>query len=175
MHSLSKQVKQLDEANTYQNKQLVKHIQEKHDCQKRLEQVESALQDMSDKYECIKREHQALQGTNVFLEKRVRELSSENQMFLGQLMDLKEKQIERFNEANQLYEEVESMKMKLEVANLPEGTLKIINEIMKAGGVQGANIDGKGDENQGAKLRSDQLRKELLQQVKEHTLNSIKE
>jgi hypothetical protein len=96
-----------------------------------------------------------LSGTNVFLEKRVRELSSENQMFLGQLMDLKEKQIERFNEANQLYKEVESMKMKLEVANLPEGTLKIINEIMKAGGVQGEKIDGKGDENQDAKLRSD--------------------
>jgi hypothetical protein len=47
------------------------------------------------------------------------------------------------------------MKMKLEVANLPEGTLKIINEIMKAGGVQGEKIDGKGDENQDAKLRSD--------------------
>ncbi len=51
-------------------------------------------------------------------------------MFLSQLMDLKEKQIMRFNEANELFGEVEAMRLKLEIANLPEAHLKQINEIL---------------------------------------------
>jgi hypothetical protein len=39
-------------------------------------------------------------------------------------MDLKEKQIMRFNEANELFQEVEAMRLKLEIANLPEHHLK---------------------------------------------------
>jgi hypothetical protein len=53
-------------------------------------------------------------------------------MFLTQLMDLKEKQIEKFNQAHELYHEVEIMKEKLELANIPSETLLVINEIMKA-------------------------------------------
>jgi len=45
-------------------------------------------------------------------------------------MDLKEKQIMKFNEANDLYHEVETMRAKLDLANLPESKLKQINEIL---------------------------------------------
>ena len=44
-----------------------------------------------------------MQDNNTILDKKVRTLSSENQMFLNQLMDLKEKQIEKYNEAHTLY------------------------------------------------------------------------
>jgi len=48
--------------------------------------------------------------TNAFLEKKVKSLTMENQQFLSQLMDLKEKQIEKLDEANELYKEVEAIK-----------------------------------------------------------------
>ena len=44
------------------------------------------------------------------LDKKVRTLSTENHMFLTQLMELKEKQIEKFNEAHELYIEVDRMR-----------------------------------------------------------------
>ena len=36
----------------------------------------------------------------------------------------------KFNEANDLYHEVETMRAKLDLANLPESKLKQINEIL---------------------------------------------
>ena len=45
-------------------------------------------------------------------------------------MDLKEKQIMRYNEANELFQEVETMRAKLDLAKLPESSLKQINEIL---------------------------------------------
>jgi chromosome segregation ATPase len=118
MHALSKANKSLDDQVQYLNKQMVKHIQEKHDCQHRLADVELALGELNDRYECVRREHLALRDTNIVLDKRVRELSNENHVFLTQLMELKEKQIEKYNEAHELYKEVESSRLKLEFANL---------------------------------------------------------
>jgi hypothetical protein len=37
----------------------------------------------------------------------------------------------RYNEANELFHEVETMRAKLDLANLPESQLKQINEILK--------------------------------------------
>ena len=45
-------------------------------------------------------------------------------------MDLKEKQIMRYNEANELFQEVETMRAKLDLAKLSESSLKQINEIL---------------------------------------------
>ncbi len=45
-------------------------------------------------------------------------------------MDLKEKQILRYNEANELFHEVETMRAKLHLADLSESRLKQINEIL---------------------------------------------
>jgi hypothetical protein len=67
----------------------------------------------------IKKEMFAVSESSKFLEKRVKDLTAENQMFLGQLMDLKEKQIIHYNEVNDQYEEVQRLKMKLELANIP--------------------------------------------------------
>jgi hypothetical protein len=64
----------------------------------------------------VKREHGAVLDTNKMLEKKARDLAQESQQFLLQLMDLKEKQIEKYNEANDLYHEVEKMRQKLELA-----------------------------------------------------------
>lgn len=85
---------------------------------------------MSDRYDCVRQEQKALQDTNAFLDKRLREVASENTMFLSQLMDMKEKQIEKYNENNDLIQEVQTMKMKLELANMSADNLKKINEIM---------------------------------------------
>jgi hypothetical protein len=124
LHGLLKQVKQQDEAQEYLNRQIVKHIQDKHKANTRLEEVEAAFKDVSEKYELVKREHAAVLENNKLLEKRARDLSQESQLFLTQLMELKEKQIEKYNEANDLYHEVETMRAKLELANLPEFHLK---------------------------------------------------
>jgi hypothetical protein len=64
----------------------------------------------------VKREHAAVLDTNKMLEKKARVLAQESQQFLLQLMDLKDKQIEKYNEANDLYHEVEKMRQKLELA-----------------------------------------------------------
>lgn len=48
-------------------------------------------------------------------------------------MQLKEQQIERYNEAHQLYREVETMRQKLEFAQLSPEALKLINDIMMVG------------------------------------------
>ena len=85
---------------------------------------------MSDRYDCVRQEQKALQDTNAFLDKRLREVASENTMFLSQLMDMKEKQIEKYNENNDLIQEVQTMRMKLELANMSADNLKKINEIM---------------------------------------------
>ena len=85
---------------------------------------------MSDRYDCVRQEQKAIQDTNAFLDKRLREVASENTMFLSQLMDMKEKQIEKYNENNDLIQEVQTMKMKLELANMSADNLKKINEIM---------------------------------------------
>jgi len=45
-------------------------------------------------------------------------------------MDLKDKQIEKYNEANDLYHEVEKMRQKFELAQLTGDQLKLINDIM---------------------------------------------
>ena len=72
--------------------------------------VQTQLIEMTDRYECIRSEHKALQETNTFLDKKLRQISTENHLFLTQLMEMKEKQIEKYNEANDLYKEVEQMK-----------------------------------------------------------------
>ena len=176
MLALSKQTKLHDEQNQYLNKQLVKHIQETHDCQKRLQDVEAALHDLNDRYECIRSEHKALRDTNIILDKRVRDLSNENHMFLTQLMELKETQIEKYNEAHELYKEVESTRMKLEFANLPPESIKQIHAIMslqaQAGFIQG----GEGAEDAGAvQSKVNELRKELLSSIKQQTMDTFKE
>ena len=60
LQGLSKQSKLLDDSVTYLNKQLVKHIQEKHECQKRLEELQLMYGQLNDQYECIRREHKAV-------------------------------------------------------------------------------------------------------------------
>lgn len=59
----------------------------------------------------MQQEHQAMKETNTFLEKKVRTLTTENQQFLGQLMDLKEQQIVKLDQANELYKEVENFRI----------------------------------------------------------------
>ena len=98
---------------------------------------------MSDRYDCVRQEQKALQDTNAFLDKRLREVASENTMFLSQLMDMKEKQIEKYNENNDLIQEVQTMKMKLELANMSADNLKKINEIMS---IQKSTSDDKSSE-----------------------------
>lgn len=96
-------------------------------------------------------------------------------MFLGQLMDLKEKQIEKFNEANELYKEVERAKSKLELSNLTEGQLKQINEIMA---LKFQNQEGNKEKDMSQKEameKADQIRKELIEQIKEAALTGAKE
>jgi len=162
LHNSTKQCKMLDETISFQNRELVKHIQEKHDCQRRLEDVEAAMNDLNDNYEVIKKEHKALQETNAILDKKVRNLSSENQMFLNHLMELKEKQVEKYNEAAVLYQEVESMRQQMEFANITPDSLKQIKEIMvvAAGG-------------EGEKLK--ELKAELIKSVKQSALEAAKE
>ncbi len=142
LHAMSKQSKALNEHIDVLEKQLAKYLHEKLDTQTRLEQVELALAEMSDRYTVIRNEHKALQETNTFLDKKVRDLSQENHVFLASLMDLKEKQIEKYNEAHELYKEVESMRMKLEFANLPPEALKNINEIMSMSMMSGIQEEG---------------------------------
>ena len=55
-------------------------------------------------------EHTALKDTNSYLEKKVRELTTENNNFIKMIMDLKDKQIEKLNEANDLIKELNDMK-----------------------------------------------------------------
>ena len=98
---------------------------------------------MSDRYDCVRQEQKALQDTNAFLDKRLREVASENTMFLSQLMDMKEKQIEKYNENNDLIQEVQTMRMKLELANMSADNLKKINEIMS---IQKSTSDDKSSE-----------------------------
>lgn len=73
-----KQIKQQDDAQVYINRQLMQHIKEKHECQKRLEEVEKALAEVCDRYELVKREHAAVLDTNKMLEKKARDLSQES-------------------------------------------------------------------------------------------------
>ena len=114
------------------------------------------MNDLNDNYDVIKKEHKALQETNVILDKKVRNLSSENQMFLNHLMELKEKQVEKYNEAAVLYQEVESMRQQMEFANITPESLKQIKEIMAvAAGGGGGEAD---------KLK--ELKAELIKTVK---------
>ena len=111
-----RQVKKQDDAHDYLNRQLMQHIKEKHEAAKRLEDLDAAHRDLTEKHELVKREHRAVLENNTLLEKRARDLAQESQLFLTQLMDLKEKQIEKYNEANELYNEVERMRQKYEMA-----------------------------------------------------------
>ena len=72
----------------------------------------------------------AVTESSKFLEKRVKDLTAENQLFLGQLMDLKEKQMIHYNEVNEQHEEVQKLKTKIELAGIPQIQLYLINEIL---------------------------------------------
>ena len=72
----------------------------------------------------------AVTESSKFLEKRVKDLTAENQLFLGQLMDLKEKQMIHYNEVNEQHEEVQNLKVKIELAGIPQIQLYLINEIL---------------------------------------------
>ena len=110
------------------------------------------------------------------LDKKVRQLSSENQMFLTQLMDLKEKQIEKFNQAHELYTEVESMRQKLELANLAPETLLVISEIMKSqSGAAIASEGENGSDPSSVRMKMEDLKKKLMKSVKEATIETMKE
>ena len=83
-------------------------------------------------------------------------------------MDLKEKQIEKYNEANDLYHEVEKMRQKLELAQLTGDQLKLINDIMSLEKSPLVPEEAKdGEIHADPKPRLDQLRRELLDKVKE--------
>ena len=116
----------------------------------------------------VKREHAAVLDTNKMLEKKARDLAQESQQFLLQLMDLKDKQIEKYNEANDLYHEVEKMRQKLELAQLTGDQLKLINDIMSLEKSPPVPEEAKdGEIHADPKPRLDQLRRELLDKVKE--------
>ena len=53
----------------------MQHIKEKHEIQKRLEEVEAVYRDISEKYEVVKREHSAVLENNKLLEKKARDLA----------------------------------------------------------------------------------------------------
>jgi DNA integrity scanning protein DisA with diadenylate cyclase activity len=89
--TLTKQNRQLDDSVTFLNRELVKHISEKHECQSRLEALESSMRNLAEVNEMLRREHKAMQDTNEILDKQVRKLGNESQMFLTQLIELKEK------------------------------------------------------------------------------------
>lgn len=60
----------------------MRHIQEKHDAQKKVADLEQALGELNGRYECVQRERLALKELNLGLDKRVRDLQMENSMFL---------------------------------------------------------------------------------------------
>lgn len=59
------------------------------------------------------KELNAVNETNTFLEGKLRKMTAENQNFLSIIMDLKEKQIDRVNDMNDLVEEIEVLNNKL--------------------------------------------------------------
>ncbi len=75
LHTMLKQVKQQDVAQEYLQRQVMQHIKEKHEIQKRLEEVEAVYRDISEKYEVVKREHSAVLENNKLLEKKARDLA----------------------------------------------------------------------------------------------------
>eukprot|EP00347_Sterkiella_histriomuscorum_P010061 403338836 len=130
---LSKQTKQLEDNLSDTNRQLMKVVREKQEALQKLQETEKAMQDIVLKHTVMAQEYNAFKDTNNFLEKKVRLLTAENQQFLNQLMDLKEKQIEKLDQANELYKEVETMKAQLQLSKIPRDVLSQISDILKNG------------------------------------------
>ena len=72
-------------------------------------------------------EHNALKETNKYLETKVKTLTTENNQYIKTIIDLKEKQIEKLNEANDLIKELNEMRYNLQKIKKLGSTPELIN------------------------------------------------
>ena len=76
-------------------------------------------------------EHNALKETNKYLENKVKVLTSENNSYIKAIMDLKEKQIEKLNEANDLIKELNDMKHNMQKIKQQKSTPELMINVEK--------------------------------------------
>ena len=96
------------------NKSLKREINEAHiNIQEREHTIKIKsleLEELLQKLEIISEEHKAMSGQRKELEKKVHTLNSDNQLLVKKILELKEEQVKRFNEANEIYEEAAKLR-----------------------------------------------------------------
>lgn len=95
--------------------------QKKDDLKQKLSEAENTLLIFNTKYQVMAQEHNAMKDSNKYLENKMKEyaatigkLTNENGHLVRSILDLKEKQVEKLNQANDLIKEVNDMKHMLQ-------------------------------------------------------------